>query len=316
MINQAFMRKPVRFLVAASLLLIHSAAFPCLNEYSARQNAPMQDHRLNLNYLLEPSDTYHPYWLHGFQNQGLLDRQNQYLKMGIRNLNFRDLSDFAVIELKLGDKEKGLTILEELYRKRPTEYNIVANLGTAYELNGDLPKALEYLKKAVALNPGSHYGSEWIHIKILEQQLADSPDYKKIINLGITDFQKWLTDKTYQFPRPADSLKLQIASQLNERIAFIAPPDPVIGQLVTDFADIVAKTDSIGAAKTFYRYALTYDGHLKDSIAKRISGIEASEKEVKDTFRWASVVWAVPLLALVMIFLAWLKSLRQRKPTK
>ena len=304
------MFNPLRFLVVAAMLT-STAASACLNEYQ-RAEMPLTNEKIDLHWLLHSNKDEMPYWWHGFDGDAL-HRLEAMADKKAGNMSYRERSDYAVAQLKIGDKAAGLKILEELYRSHPNEYNIVANLGTAYELHGDKVKALELLRKAVAINPLSHFGSEWIHIRILEEQLAATPDYKKIINLNTGNYQDWLADKTYKFPRPADSLKLQIAYQLHERISLIAPPNAVIGQLVTDFADIVAKTDSLGAALEFYQYALKYDSTLKDSIDVRINGVKASQKEVKDTFRWASIVWAIPLLALVMIFLAWIRSLRNNK---
>lgn len=306
------MFKAFQFLIVV-ILLTGSTAFACLNEYQ-RKEMPLDKDKLNLHLLLHSAKDEMPYWWNGFDGEAL-SRMEDLAGKDIAKMSFRERSDYAVAQLKIGDRTKALAILKELYRLHPTEYNIVANLGTAYELNGDKAKALEYLRKAVAINPLSHYGSEWIHIRILEEELATPPNYNKIINLNTGNFQDWLTDRSYPFSRPADSLKLQIAYQLHERISFIAPPNKVIGQLVTDFGDIVAKTDSLGAALEFYQYALRYDPTLKDSIDVRINGVKASQKEVKNTFRWASVVWAIPLLALVMIFLAWLRSMRSGKKT-
>lgn len=308
------MFKPLRIIVVTAALLTGTAALACLNSYK-RKELPLAEKNLQLNLLLNIVDNQLPYWYNGWGEDDLI--QWEHLStLKIDTLNFRDQSDFAVLQLKFGKKKEGLELLQSLYRLHPTEYNIVANLGTAYELNGDKSKALELLKKAMAINPLSHYGSEWIHIRILEEELAAKPDYRNIINLKTGNFQSWLLDKTYRFPLPADSLKMQIAFQLHERTGLIAPPNKAIGQLVTDFADIVAKTDSLGAAKEFYEFALSYDSTLRDTIAARIKGVESSQKEVKNTFRWATIVWAIPLLALVLIFFAWLRSIRNQKGTE
>ncbi len=52
---------------------------------------------------------------------------------------------------------------------------------------------------------------------------------------------------------------VQLAYQLHERTSFVAPQDPIVGQLVKDFADLVALTHSQKEAKDFYDYALRYD---------------------------------------------------------
>lgn len=305
----------IRQLVCSfSCLLFFSNAFCCMNDYY-RTAVPFKDNKkLDLHALIFHEEEANPYWSNGFAGDMVLeDKRTALRRIGFAKLGFKDQSDYAVIELKVGDKNKGLKILEDLYRKYPREYNIVANLGTAYELTGNNEKALELLEKAVAINPASHHHSEWIHVNILRQKIAAKPDYKAIINLRSTDFATWVIDKKYVFPQPANSLKIQIAYQLHERIAFIPPPDPIIGQLVLDFADIVAKTDSLEAAIPFYDYAVKYDPSLHIIVVKRKLTIQEERKVVKDTFTWASVIWGVPLIAFALIFVAWIRSRRKAR---
>jgi tetratricopeptide (TPR) repeat protein len=295
-----------------SILLTPVAVFSCLNEYRTSE-MPFADGKVNLYKLLYSDKAHFPYWHHGFDEMEDLDLQNAAFKnKGLDKLDYKELSDYAVLQIKIGDREQGVAILEKLYAQHPEEYNIVANLGTAYEIVGNDQKALELLRKAVVINPISHYGSEWIHINILEQKLG-ARQYDKIINLGIRDFSQWVIDKSYVFPRPADSLKIQIAYQLHERIGFIKAPDSAIGHLVLDFADIVAKTDVRDSAIFFYNYAAYYNPALQATIDERKKALAKEHKVVNDTFRWASVVWAIPLLAFVLLFAAWLKSIKKNK---
>ncbi len=258
------------------------------------------NNKVALSSLLDhPDRVAYGYWHHGFFDADVEARWDSLKKVGIDKLDYKGLSDYAVLELKMGDRKLALDILEKLYKKYPREYNIIANLGTAYEVMGNNAKALELLKKAVAINPHAHHGSEWIHIGILEQKLG-AQLYDQIINLGIKDFPQWLNNKSYVFTRPADSLKIQIAFQLHERIGFIAPPDSVIGQLVLDFADMVAKTETKDTAIAFYDYAAKYSPALHQVIAARKAFLQEEKKTVQDTFRWASVVWAIPLIAFFL----------------
>lgn len=303
-----------RFL--AILLLSPALSFACLNEYF-RNELPLTDNKINLSALLDhPDRVAYPYWHHGYEfDISLYPLRDSLAKVGLDKLDYKSLSDYAVIQLKIGDRKKALELMEQLYAKYPNEYNIIANLGTAYEVTGNNEKALELLKKAVAINPISHHGSEWIHIAILEQKLGNK-QYDQIINLGIKDFSQWLNDKNYVFTRPADSLKIQLAYQLHERIAFIPLPDSIIGQLVLDFADIVAKTESKDTAIAFYDFAAKYSPALQPAIAARKTFLQEEKKTVQNTFRWASVVWAIPLISFVLIFLAWLRSIRKQRREK
>lgn len=299
-------------LLLISILLTPAAVFSCLNEYRMLEK-PFTDGKVDLYKLLYSDKAHFPYWHHGFDEMKDLELQNTaFRNKGLSKLDYKELSDYAVLQIKIGDREEGISILEKLHAQYPDEYNIIANLGTAYEIVGNDQKALELLKKAVAINPISHYGSEWIHINLLEQKLG-AKQYDKIINLGIKDFSQWVIDKSYVFPRPADSLKIQIAYQLHERIGFIKAPDSAVGRLVLDFADIVAKTDVRDSATFFYNYAVYYNPALQAIVNERKKVLAEEHKVVDDTFRWASVMWAIPLLAFVMLFAAWLKSIKKSK---
>lgn len=297
-------------------LLLPGALLACLNEYY-RSELPLTDGKLDLSLLLYSKKDIRPYWMHGFKSDMIVDNpleksKDSLQKIGLNKLDYKSLSDYAAIELRIGDRKKAVEMLEKLYVQYPNKYNIVANLGTAYEVTGNNEKALELLQKAVAINPRSHYGSEWIHVKILEQKVG-AKQYGQIINLGIKDFSQWIIDKNYVFPQPADSLKIQVAYQLHERIAFIAPPDDIVGQLVLDFADIVAKSESYDAAIPFYEYAGHYSASLQKTIDARKEVLKSEKKEIVKNFRWASVVWALPLIVFFMILFSWLRTIRRNK---
>lgn len=303
-------------LLLITALLLPGTLLACINEYY-RSELPLADGKLDLSLLLYSKKDVRPYWMHGFKDDMTVDNpfekiKDSLRKIGLDRLDYKGLLDYASIELRIGDSRKAIEMLEKLYAQYPNEYNIVANLGTAYEVTGNHEQALELLRKAVAINPRSHHGSEWIHVRILEQKVS-TKQYDKIINLGIKDFSKWIIDKNYVFPQPADSLKIQIAYQLHERIAFVAPPDDIVGQLVLDFADIVAKTESYDAAIPFYEYAGHYSASLQKTVDARKEVLKSEKKEVAKTFRWASIVWALPLLSFFMILFAWLRTIKRQK---
>jgi len=305
-------------------------SFACGNEYNSRAALPLRNDTLELYPLLNPGDFTAPYWSNGFfddvkayhkiQRDSILllsgnkkDKNNWLSDEALLKKHYQLFSDFALNELKIGDKSFAIALLEKLYAYFPKEYNIVANLGTGYELIGNDMKALELIRKAVAINPSSHEKSEWIHIKILEQKLSTPPNYPTIINLKITDFPSWIRDDAYQFPQDPEALKKQIAYQLHERISFIKAPDPIIAQMILDFADIVAKHDGASKAGPFYDFALTYgDKLLAKTVQFRKENLQLSTQQIKTTFRWAGIVWAIPFLAFVLIFIAWVRNMRRQ----
>ena len=303
-------------------------AYACGNEYFTTMELPLKNGRLELLRVINGSDNEYAYWSYGFANDirerrhtlamqidkaipdGFTNRAltwRQMEKAFEKGVDHRLLSDYAWYELRVGEKQNAVKLLEKLYKKYPSEYNVLANLGTAYEVTGNNQKALELLRKAVAINPQSHHGSEWIHLKILEQKIAANPDYKQIIDLGAgDDFPQWMTGKRYNKPMPPDSLMIQIAYQLNERIAFIPAPDPIVGQLILDFGDIVAMKHSRDTAKLFYDKAVMYDSVLAAAVQMRMDTTQKqmAAEPITTTKKSYSFTWLYISAGLLILLAA------------
>jgi tetratricopeptide (TPR) repeat protein len=181
------------------------------------------------------------------------------------------LSDYSVQLMKLGKHKEALEILAVIYNHYPNEYKVAANLGTAYELNGMPDSALKYIKRGIELNPNSHEGSEWVHVKVLETKLKlkTDPNYLKNNSvLGLTEKQKM------------DSLiRRQIEIQVRERFPFIAGPDEIMASLLIDLGDCYANTASIEFAKVLYEIAKEYYGSTSPAIDVKIAEMKKLLKE-------------------------------------
>lgn len=171
-----------------------------------------------------------------------------------RNLDY--LSDCGLMLVIFGK----YTAAKELYllieRMQAGRYSTAANLGTIYELLGENKNALIWIEKAVKINPKSHSGSEWIHVNILKAKI-NGPDYITSDFLINTNFGKWAKPYSTLDGKKLLDLRNAIFFQLNERMSFIKPKDPVIAQLLFDQANLAVLTRA-EEAKTLYRNALEY----------------------------------------------------------
>jgi len=183
------------------------------------------------------------------------------------NPSFKDLSDYAVIIMKLGKIDEAVEILSRLHYAYPDEYQIASNLGTAYELSGNIDSAMKYIDQGMFLNSGAHGGSEWIHLKILETK-------KTLIKDSLYLTQNTILQLTEEDEKDTILLQ-QIAIQLHERFPFITPPNPIIADLLIDLGDCYAKTISIEYAKAIYTIAQNYfennSSELQEKIDRMIS---------------------------------------------
>jgi tetratricopeptide (TPR) repeat protein len=180
-------------------------------------------------------------------------------------------SDIAVQLDYLGRYDEALTILKRLQQQYPDDYNIAANLGTTYELTGNNELALQFIKKGMQLNPGSHEGSEWVHIKILEakMQLAKNPDWllkNRVLHTGVNFNSKEseaLSEKIYD-----------IEYQLEERVPFTPFPDKILGNVFDELGDLLATQESMELAYAMYDFSLKYDPADNYGAAKKMEELK------------------------------------------
>jgi tetratricopeptide (TPR) repeat protein len=85
--------------------------------------------------------------------------------------------DLAVAYEKLGRSQEALATMEAKEKRFPGLYTTAANLGTFHAHAGDYTRALEELRRALALNPDAHFGREKYQVKAIEylQRLAVTP---------------------------------------------------------------------------------------------------------------------------------------------
>jgi tetratricopeptide (TPR) repeat protein len=178
-------------------------------------------------------------------------------------------NDIAVQYIKLGKLDEAAMILQELAKKYPDNYSVIVNLGTLYELQGKNKEALQLIKKAVVINPESHGGSEWFHVKLLEFKLNNIPA-DKIADQNILDL--------YKTKVGSEQVAEQIRYQLKERIPFTPAPNLVFAKVLQEYGDFLADSVSIRAAYIIYEMGMDYD---KDNILK----LEEKKESLKPYFK-------------------------------
>jgi len=206
-------------------------------------------------------------------DQKTIEKQLVLLEQKLKkSTDFKLLSDYGLHLVQAGKVKEALVIFEKLAELHPNEYSIIANLGTTYELSGQNEKALEYIRKGIEINPDSHKGSEWIHVKILEAKIALEKDPAYLTNHSVLN----LSPKQKQSQKVFDQLYIQ----LQERFPF-SPKEvnPVMADLFVEMGDFYFETISFEHAKAFYQIAkLYYKSDRKDIDEKIEQARELREK--------------------------------------
>jgi hypothetical protein len=84
-------------------------------------------------------------------------------------------ADLGALYVRLGEPAKAAAQLREAQRQHPNHFAIAANLGTAWQLAGDLPQAALALDQAVRLAPGKSLQAEEYHRKLVRLRLKKGP---------------------------------------------------------------------------------------------------------------------------------------------
>ena len=82
-----------------------------------------------------------------------------------------EIADLGAILVRLGDVDRAVEVLRSGQGKHPNHFAIAANLGTAWQLKGDLAAAAESLRQAVRLAPGKQLAAEETHLKLVTSRM-------------------------------------------------------------------------------------------------------------------------------------------------
>jgi tetratricopeptide (TPR) repeat protein len=216
-------------------------------------------------------------------------------------------SDHGVYLIYGGKYDEARRIFLEIENKSPALYATAANLGTAYELLGMNDSALHWIKRSVEIDPNSHEGSEWIHVKILEAKIAskDDPNYFRshsILGIDLGD------DRVPVNKNNIDIVKIagQIRYQLQERMTFVKPPDPVVAQLLFDYGSLTAMNDNVKSAIRVYEQARKYGytGELVDKREEHFRDLQETADNKTVFEKWAKENFVLLLILAGSAFIA------------
>jgi tetratricopeptide (TPR) repeat protein len=88
-------------------------------------------------------------------------------------LSADELADLGALYVRLGEPARAIELLRPAQRDHPAHFRIVANLGTAWQLAGDLRQAEACLEQSVRLAPGQWQRAEEYHLKLVRLRLRN-----------------------------------------------------------------------------------------------------------------------------------------------
>ncbi len=260
----------LRTIAAATLLVLMPAANACINavgtDVTGRRFEPMFYVGEDLTKpFLEQSPRTSSYFV------------QRTLKEARGKPSFKNLNNIGVLLIYQGQYTLAIQHFLKIEKLYPGHHETAANLGTALELAGFDTSALRWIRLGMKRNPEEHYRSEWLHARILEAKiaLAKDPGYLKGRSVAGIKFAPTVVP-TLPATMPAGNdgkpiepweLNLSLHYQLYERTQFVKPRDPIVANLMSDWATLNLAGGPVESADALYDLAVTY-GAERDALMK------------------------------------------------
>lgn len=200
------------------------------------------------------------------------------IEQALRDPNFANLNDLGVVLIRQGKYTRAIEHFLTIERLFPGHAQTAANLGTALELSGHDRVALRWIRIGMKRDPNEHYRTEWLHARILEAKaaMAADPDYLKTHSIaGVSFTADVVPPLPTKLPpgndgRPVALWQLDhaLSYQLSERTTFVAAPDPVVANLLVDWATLNLAGGPVENAAALYDLAVRY-GAPRDALMER-----------------------------------------------
>jgi tetratricopeptide (TPR) repeat protein len=192
-------------------------------------------------------------------------------KVNLGVADFKTWSDIAANLMKIGRADSSVKILKPLFKQYPEEYNIITNLGTSYELLDELDSALKYISLGFKLNPQSHFGSEWVHVNILQGKIKEKqkPGWMKsneILNLKNLLHNVDVPNKR----KKVSEMNSEIFYQIRTRVQYTPAPNKTMANILTTLGDFNTRVGTYENALLAYTYALQF--HESDALRNKVKG--------------------------------------------
>jgi hypothetical protein len=179
---------------------------------------------------------------------------------------FPNLIDLSALLIRYGKSAEAVKLLQFVESKYPGRFETASNMGTAYELMGQNEDALKWILQGLKRNPADHYGTEWLHVHILNAKLGKVPQAapgRSILNLDfghdvMPQRPASLPNGNTGKPITLWDLGSALRYQVQERIWFVDAPDKMVAGLLLDWANLELLAGSVESADVLYNAAIRY----------------------------------------------------------
>lgn len=210
-------------------------------------------------------------------------RKKEIIDQALAKPDFDSLTDLGVLLIYQDEYAAATRLFVRIEALYPGRHETAANLGTALELMGRDALALRWIRLGIHRDRREHEGTEWLHARILTAKIAlkDDPRFLESRSVAGVAFEPVVVPSLPKaYPdgndgRPVKPYELEkaFAYQLHERLPFVKPRDPVVANLLSDWATLNLAGGPIENAQALYRLSERYGAQRTPLLAARMRHI-------------------------------------------
>ncbi|MHB1424250.1 MAG: DUF3299 domain-containing protein [Gemmataceae bacterium] len=194
-----------------------------------------------------------------------------------RKLIADEAADLGALYLRLGDTARAIEILRIAHKDNPKHFHLAANLGTAWQMQGDLTQAAACLDQSSRLAPPKLRAVEQLHLKLVRlraRQPRDAVDLDDLFGIQyVGDSGKFEAGKLAAAQRerlPSDAIALV------QQLALWLPAD---GFLLWQLAELAGSNGDVATAAAILDGCVTEFGMRANPLREHRRAYRAAAEE-------------------------------------
>jgi hypothetical protein len=182
----------------------------------------------------------------------------------------------------LGDPARAVEVLRAAQRENPKHFQLLANLGTAWQMQGELTQSAACLEQAVRLAPAKQRPAEQLHLKLVRLRTREPRDAQGLDDLFGIQFVG--PSGAFEAGRLAEAQRKRLpadAVALVQQLALWLPAD---GRLLWQLAELAGANGDVATAAAIMDGCVTEFGLRSGDLhrhrrAYRVAADDRAKKE-------------------------------------
>jgi hypothetical protein len=175
-----------------------------------------------------------------------------------RPLSAEESADLGALYVRLGEPARAIDVLREAQARSPHYFRILANLGTAWQVQGDLGQAEACLQQAVRLAPGKLQRAEEYQLRLVRSRQRRASPAEDLDDLFGVRYAA--EDGSYQPGRLSAAARKQLPSDAVALVQELALWLPADGRLLWQLAELANAHGDVRTAAAMFDGCVTEFG--------------------------------------------------------